>query len=78
MNTLEITTGQFFDYLQSLGLFRWMITSTKTGMEAILSKDCKPELSNFTQVVRNDDGTWFVRLSKSDYFNKKITRGFFE
>ena len=76
-NSKSITTGQFFDYLESLGLFRWMITSTKTGIEAIISQDNQPQLSNFSQVIKNDDGTWLVRLSKSDYFNESITKGYF-
>ena len=78
MKNLEITTGQFYDYLESLDLFRWNITSTKTGIEAILGESDDPKLSDFTQVKKNDDGTWLVRLSKADYFNELITKGFFD
>jgi hypothetical protein len=77
MKTTQITTLDFFNYLESLDLFRWSISNTPNGMEAILSQDSKPCRDNFTQVLRNGDGTWFVRLSNADYHNDLITKGFF-
>jgi hypothetical protein len=72
-----MTTEKFLQYLESLGLFRWSITENHSGMEAVLSSSTKPKLENFTQVLLNSDGTWWVRLSKQDYFNESITGGFF-
>jgi len=72
-----ITTEMFFDYLESLDLFRWKIVENENGMEAIIGQGTKPNLENFTQVQRQKDGTFWVRLSNSDYFNNSITKGFF-
>lgn len=72
-----ITTTEFHNYLIHLNLFRWQIIETPTGFEATISKDCNPNLSDFTQVQRNEDGTWYVRLSKKDIHNEAITKGFF-
>lgn len=71
------TKVNFLAYLESLNLFRWDITETKTGFEATISERTVPNLNNFTQVNRNDDGTWWVRLSKQDVNNQNITGGFF-
>lgn len=72
-----VTSEQFISYLESLGLFRWKLTQNINGFEAILSKDSCPNISDFTQVLENADGTWYVRLSKNDWHNQSITKGFF-
>ncbi len=68
---------KFFDYLVSLDLFRWHIVETPSAFEATLSIESKPNLSDFTQVSQNEDGTWWVRLAKVDVHNEAITKGFF-
>jgi len=73
-----VTSEQFLSYLESLGLFRWKLTQNINGFEAILPENSYPNISDFTQVLKNADGTWFVRLSKSDFYNNLITKGFFK
>ena len=73
-----ITTNQFLNYLEALNLFRWKITETPSAFEAVISKDTKPNLKDFTQVLLNDDGTYWVRLSKEDINNELITGTFFK
>ena len=73
-----ITSNQFLNYLEALNLFRWKITETPSAFEAVISQDTKPSLKNFTQVLLNDDGTYWVRLSKKDVNNELITGGFFK
>ena len=76
-NSKQIKTNDFINYLESLKLFRWSITETPSAFEAVISKDTKPNTKNFTNWLINEDGTYFVRLSKLDVFNDKITFGFF-
>jgi len=59
-------TNDFFNYLTSLDLFRWSIKETENGFEAILSDSKKPNVKNFTQIKKEKDGTFWVRLSKKD------------
>lgn len=72
-----MTTENFLQYLESLNLFRWNITETNLAFEATISTRTIPNLKNFTQVLQNEDGTWWVRLSKADLQNESITGGFF-
>ena len=72
-----ITTNQFLNYLEALNLFRWKITETPSAFEAIILKDTKPNLNDFTQVMLKEDGTYWVRLSKKDINNSLITKDFF-
>jgi len=72
-----MTIEKFHQYLESLKLFRWNATETKSAFEATLSMGTVPNLKNFTQVLKNEDETWWVRLSKEDLFNDAITNGFF-
>ena len=74
---MKITTKQFHDYLISLGLFRWSIEYDGSGMVAVLSLDDKPKLENFTQIATTAYGAPVVRLSSKDYFNDRITNGYF-
>ena len=73
---MQVTTAHFVAYLESLNLFRWTSTETKSAFEATLSMRTKPNLKNFTQVLKNEDGTYWVRLSKADLTNEAITNGF--
>jgi hypothetical protein len=73
-----MTTKDFHEYLINLGLFRLKIWEDETGMNAIVNS--MPNLGWFTQFkqVPKSDGRLFeVRLSKKDYYNEQITRGFF-
>ena len=63
---MTISVENFHQYLESLNLFRWSIIETKSAFEAIISQDTKPNLKDFTQVLKNEDGTWWVRLAKVD------------
>lgn len=74
---MQVTTAHFVAYLESLNLFRWNATETKSAFEATLSMRTEPNLKNFTQVLKNKDGTFWVRLSKEDLTNEAITNGFF-
>lgn len=74
---MTITTAHFVNYLETLNLFRWNATETKSAFEATLSMRTVPNLKNFTQVLKNEDGTWWVRLAKVDLQNESITGGFF-
>ena len=73
----QITKERFLSYLENLGLFRWSITETPSEFEAIISKDTRPDIDNFTNWQIREDGTYWVRLSKKDLLNEKITKGFF-
>ncbi len=66
------TSSDFYDYLTALDLFRWSIKETPLAFEAIISMDTKPNLKNFTNVLLNEDKTYFVRLTKVDCTNKLI------
>lgn len=68
---------QFFNYLVALNLFRWNIMETEDSFVACVSQESNPNVSDFTQVYQNNDGTWSVRLSKADMYNEAITKGFF-
>lgn len=72
-----MTTEIFHQYLESLGLFRWTIYQTPSGIEATLSQDSEPPYERLTNVYQNPDDSWQVRLSKKDYFNEAITQDFF-
>jgi hypothetical protein len=72
-----ITTKDFEQYLQSMNLDCDNIVETDSAFEATLSMGTVPNLKNFTQVLKNEDETWWVRLSKEDLFNDAITNGFF-
>ena len=71
------TTKDFFEYLNDLDLLRLKIWEDETGMNAIVNS--KPDLERFTQVkqVPESGGLYQVRLSKNDYHNELITKGFF-
>lgn len=62
------STEDFLEYLEANQIFRWTIKETPSAYEAIISKDTdiasKKEL--FTQFLLNEDGTYWVRLSKKD------------
>jgi hypothetical protein len=73
-----VNSSNFLEYLIHLGLFRYTISQNENGITAILRQSDNPNLSDFTQVYRNSDNTWTVRLSKLDYNNPKITKGFFD
>ena len=60
------TKEDFQSYIDSLGLFRWKISETVSGLEAILSSKSVPNLDDFTQFQKQDDVTFWVRLSKKD------------
>ena len=72
-----MTTENFLQYLESLNLFRWNITETESAFEAVISIRTRPLLKNFTMVLLNEDGTYWVRLAKVDMQNEAITNGFF-
>lgn len=72
-----LTTTDFFNYLNSLNLFRISIKKDSSGFTAILSKNSKPDLKDFTQVSEDDYGYPLVRLSSKDFYNSEITNGFF-
>lgn len=72
-----ITTEQFHHYLIHLGLFRLTISETSHAFWATLTESDQPNLSNFTQISKNEDGLPVVRLSKKDIHNEAITNGFF-
>lgn len=72
-----MTTENFLQYLESLNLFRWNITETESAFEAVISMKTRPLLKNFTMVLLNEDGTYWVRLAKVDMQNEAITNGFF-
>ena len=72
-----MTTEKFFNYLNSLGLFRINIYITESGIESIISKSTKPKVNDFTE-VKDIGHAYKVRLSKKDYFNKDITKGYFD
>ena len=74
---MAISIENFHQYLESLNLFRWSIIETKSAFEAIISARTIPNLINFTMVLKNEDGTWWVRLAKVDLQNESITGGFF-
>jgi len=71
----NITTAEFHEYLITLGLFRLKIWQDDTGMNAIVNS--MPDLGWFTQFKETSDGLFEVRLSKQDYHNESITKGFF-
>lgn len=71
-----MTTTKFFEYLNSLGLFRISIYFTESGIEALVSKNIPPKVENFTQVIEQKFA-YRVRLSEKDYLNTDITNGFF-
>lgn len=73
----EITNEDFLKYLEFRGLHRWTLKKTESGFEAVVSAGEKPIRSHFTQVLIQDDGTYWVRLSKKDLDNKLITNNFF-
>ena len=72
-----ITTKDFYEYLNGLGLFRIQIWEDETGMNAVVNSE--PDPNRFTQVkkVPSTDNMYEVRLSKKDYSNDSITQGFF-
>jgi hypothetical protein len=72
-----ITTNQFHNYLISLDLWKIEIMETSEAFYAILTESDKPNLSDFTQVSKNQFGKPLVRLSKKDIHNEAITKGFF-
>ena len=77
MTTTAFNTEHFLEYLESLGLFRFQIVKTITGFEAILRSSDEPNLTDFTEVRKNNDMTNWVRLSFDDIHNQAITKGFF-
>lgn len=72
-----ITTTEFFNYLNSLNLFRITIKDLGHSFEALLSNNSKPDPNNFTQIYKDENNYTCVRLSKKDLFNEAITKGFF-
>jgi|6_EtaG_2_1085325.scaffolds.fasta_scaffold08843_8 hypothetical protein len=71
----QITTKDFFNYLNKLGLFRLKLEENDQSFIGIVN--VKPNLSDFTQTKDIGGGLFEVRLSKEDIFNHKITKGFF-
>lgn len=67
----------FYEYLNSLGLFRIKIWNDHTSVYALVTKEPKKE--DFTQVFLKEKtgGLWEVRLSFMDFKNDSITKGFF-
>ena len=78
MKDFKITSEQFLNYLESLGLFRIKIEIKETGAEAVVSSTSAPSIGDFTQISRNENGGFWVRLSNKDYLNRAITDGFFD
>ena len=74
----DLTTKDFFEYLNSLGLFRILINKDSTGFTATLSSNSKPNPKDFTQVGTDEFGYPQVRLNTKDFFNNNITNGFFK
>ena len=60
------TKEDFHNYLDSLGLFRWRISETALGFEAILSTKPEPKIENFTLCSKQKDRTFYVYLAKKD------------
>ncbi len=61
-----MTKDQFHQYLIDLNLFRWNVVETISAFEATISQTTTPQMKDFTTVLLNDDGTWWVRLAKVD------------
>ena len=73
----KVTTTEFYNYLNSLGLFRIAITENETAFYATIQDT--PKLENFSVITKPDEKNpfWEVILSKNDIYNEKITKGFF-
>lgn len=69
-------TEDFFQYLESLNLFRITLKDKGYYFEALVSWSSEVEPSSFSQVLKTKEGH-IVRLSKKDLFNDRITNGFF-
>ena len=75
MKNFCITSQQFIEYLESLGLFRLRLSVNELGAEAVVNS--VPNLADFTSVSRLAGGFYSVRLSGVDYLNAEITGGYF-
>ena len=70
-----MTIQSFIAYLESMNLDHSNVVDTE--QEFIATVFWEPRLRNFTQVLRNTNGTWLVRLAKVDLQTEAITGGFF-
>lgn len=75
---VNITTTHIHKYIIELGLFRWSIKEFDTHFQIVISDDKNLDGSYFSSTIKNDDGSWTLKLNKDDIFNINVTRRFFQ